>query len=88
MANDVSDTVRNSQSCSKERGTFTTNQHNLLIFPFDGPFELVEMDILGPQPRTKTGKRFILIITDRYSKLIRVIPHDPPPPPPRLPHVS
>lgn len=74
MANDVLDNVRNCQSCAQARGKLTTSQKHLHLFPSNGPFELVAMDILGPFPRTKSGKRYILVVTDRYSKLTRSIP--------------
>jgi hypothetical protein len=32
------------------------------------------MDILGPLPRTKHGNRFLLVITDRYSKVTKTVP--------------
>jgi hypothetical protein len=32
------------------------------------------MDILGPLPRTKHGNRFLLVISDRYSKVTKTIP--------------
>ena len=32
------------------------------------------MDILGPLPRTEREKRFLLVITDWFSKLTAVVP--------------
>lgn len=32
------------------------------------------MNIIEPLAKTKTGKRFIFLVTDRYSKLTRTIP--------------
>ena len=32
------------------------------------------MDILGPLPKTDHGNRFLLVITDRFSKLTRTVP--------------
>mgnify|MGYP003561719933 FL=1 len=32
------------------------------------------MDILGPLPKTEHGNRFLLVITDRFSKLTRTVP--------------
>ena len=31
------------------------------------------MDLIGPLKKTRTGKRFIFVITDRYSKLTRAV---------------
>jgi Integrase core domain len=32
------------------------------------------MDILGPLPKSKHGNRFLLVITDRYSKMTQTVP--------------
>jgi transposase InsO family protein len=32
------------------------------------------MDILRPIPRTKHGNRFLLVISDRYSKVTKTVP--------------
>lgn len=37
-------------------------------------FELVGMDIVGPFPRTTSGNRFMLVITDHHTKWAMVIP--------------
>lgn len=31
------------------------------------------MSILGPLPKTRTGSKYIVVVTDRYSKLTRAI---------------
>jgi Integrase zinc binding domain len=46
----------------------------LKLFPASGPLEYVSMDILGPLPKTDHGNRFLLVITDRFSKLTRMVP--------------
>ena len=38
------------------------------------PLQAISMDILGPLPRTERGKRFLLVITDRFSNLTAVVP--------------
>lgn len=38
------------------------------------PLYLVVIYILGPLPRTKSGHRFILLITYRFKKLTQSIP--------------
>jgi len=34
------------------------------------------MDLYGPLDKTAAGHRFILVITDRFTKLVRAIPMD------------
>jgi Integrase core domain len=46
----------------------------LKLFPAKGPLESVAMDILGPLPKSKHGNRFLLVITDRYSKVTQTVP--------------
>jgi hypothetical protein len=43
-------------------------------FPANGPLESVALDILGPLPRTRHGNRFLLVISDRYSKVTKTVP--------------
>jgi hypothetical protein len=46
----------------------------LKIFPANGHLESVAIDIIGPLPRTKHGNRFLLVISDRYSKVFKTVP--------------
>jgi len=39
-------------------------------FPATEPFASLFMDVLGPLTETKTGNAFLLIIVDRFSKLV------------------
>ena len=74
MANDIHKLVRSCQSCAKAKGAKHKHQHKLKLFPAAGPLEEVAMDILGPLPKSEAGNRFVLVITDRYSKMARAIP--------------
>jgi hypothetical protein len=44
------------------------------FFPPCAPLEFVGIDILGPLPETKRGNRFLLVMTDRFSKVTKVAP--------------
>jgi Integrase core domain len=46
----------------------------LKLFPPSVPLEFVAIDILGPLPTTKSGHQYLLIISDRSSKLTRAMP--------------
>jgi len=46
----------------------------LKLFPATDPFASLSMDLLGPPTETKTGNVFLLIIVDRFSKLVRAVP--------------
>ena len=74
MAVDVATTVRECTVCAKNRMKERTRTNYLKLFPASGPLEDVSMDLLGPLPKTQHGNRFLLVITDRFSKLTRTVP--------------
>ena len=47
--------------------------NRLRLFPATRPLESLAIDILGLLPKTKAGKRFLLVITDRFTKLTQVV---------------
>jgi hypothetical protein len=44
------------------------------LFPPSAPLEFVGIGILGPLRGTKRGNRFLLVITERFSKVTKVVP--------------
>lgn len=44
------------------------------LFRSSGPLELVTMEIVRPLPKTTNCHQLVIIITDRLSKLIGVVP--------------
>ena len=46
----------------------------LKLFPATAPLQDIAIDILGPLVMAKSGCEYLLVITDRYSKLTRAIP--------------
>lgn len=73
MANDVAEIINQCQSCARNRGHVKL-QRQLQLFPASGPLEFVALDILGPLPKTKKENLYVVVMTDRYSKLTRDIP--------------
>ena len=74
MALDAYHTVRKCSSCTRERITLRKHATHLSLFSAQAPLEYVAIDILGPLPKTTYGHRYLLCITDRYSKMVRTIP--------------
>ena len=74
MVADIYETVRQCNVCAQNRITERGKTNPLKLFPAKGPLESVAMDILGPLPKTKHGNRFLLVITDRYSKVTKTVP--------------
>jgi len=73
MTVDTYNTVRNCSDCAKERVRARARNTQLKLFPAAAPLEDVAMDLLGELVTTPRGKKHILVITDRFSKLVRVV---------------
>ena len=73
MTVDIHHLVENCVACAKNRMKEQKNVYPMRLFPATRPLEYVAMDILGPLPRTKHGMRFILVITDRFTKLTKTV---------------
>jgi Integrase zinc binding domain len=58
IAEDVYETVRKCDIFTRNRISEKRKTNLLKLFPANGPLESVDMDILGPLPRTKHGNRF------------------------------
>jgi Integrase zinc binding domain len=66
MAADVYETVKRCDVCARNRITERTRTNPLKLFPAKGTLE--------PLPKSKHGNRFLLVITDRYSKVTQTVP--------------
>ena len=74
MTVDIHHLVENCSACARNRMKEQKNVYPMRLFPATKPLEYVAMDILGPLPRTRHGMRFILVITDRFTKLTKTVP--------------
>lgn len=74
LAAGVTATVRNCSICARNNVKLRrqTNSHKQFIAT--KPFESVSIDILRPLPKSRRGKRFFLVITDRFSNLTAAFP--------------
>lgn len=68
LANVVLTTVKDWRSCAQD-GFKTKPNCKLQPFPADAPHEFVAIDILSLLLITKSGKKDVKIVIDRYSKL-------------------
>ena len=73
LAVDVASTVRGCRTCAMNRVKLRKHLNRLRLFPATRPLESLAIDILGPLPMTKAGKRFLLVITNRFTKLTQVV---------------
>ena len=74
MAVDVYNVVRNCVQCAQQRIKLRKHSGFMKLFPAKRPGEHVAIDILGPLPKTGSGFQYILVITDRFSKMTKVFP--------------
>lgn len=73
MTNNASATVCNCRSCAQDRKQGKLQGLLKLFFP-KGSLQFVGMDILGPPPKTEKGTRFVVVMTECYTKLRRFRP--------------
>jgi len=74
MASDVYDWVASCAACARDRIAPRRPTLMLKLFPATDPFSSLYMDLLGPLTETRAGNFFLLIIVDRFSKLVRAVP--------------
>ena len=74
MAADEYDWMASCASCARNRMAPRRRTEMLKLFPATDPFASLSMDLLGPLTETKAGNVFLLIIVDRFSKLVRAVP--------------
>jgi Integrase zinc binding domain len=70
MASDVA--VKNCTVCAKNSISERNRTNFLKLFPASEPLQYFAVDILGPIPKTEHGNRFLLLMTDRFSKMTRI----------------
>ena len=73
LAADVAAMVRGCRTCTMNRVKLRKHLNRLRLFPATRPLESLAIHILGPLPKMKTGKPFLLVITDRFSNLTQVV---------------
>ena len=73
LAADVASTVRGCRTCATNCIKLRKDLNRLSLFPATRPLESLAIDILGPLPKTNAGKRFLQVITDRFTKLAQVV---------------
>ena len=74
MAADIAATIRNCNTCAKNRLRLSKRSNKLALFPAMRPLEDVAIDLLGPLPTSNKGNKHLLVISCRFSKLIQLVP--------------
>jgi Integrase zinc binding domain len=74
MYREIEDAVRSCEQCARNNVQERIRVNKMQLFTAHEPLEFVAIDILGPPTKTPHGNRFLLVISDRFSKLTRTIP--------------
>ena len=74
MSVDCYTVVKHCEKCARNRVMLRKKQKNLRLFPATAPSESVAIHILGELLETPRGNLLLLVITDRFSKLVRTVP--------------
>ena len=67
-------TVRKYPTCAHDRVSFTKISNSLKLFPANCPLDSVSVDFYGRLPKSSAGNLYLLVITQRFSKLCRLVP--------------
>ena len=71
---DIVNWVHSCQTCQKRNPPQPSPQAPLGTIKAHRPFEKVSWDIMGPLPTTSRGCKYILVITDMFSKWVEAFP--------------
>lgn len=74
IAIDCYTTMNQCASCAKNKALLKKQRKRRHLFPAHGPLEFLAIDILGPFLKTPVGNLFVLMITNRDSKLAKKVP--------------
>lgn len=71
---DVEDWCKSCQACIAKKGPVGKGKSPLQIYNVGTPFQRVQMDILGPLPKTLSGNKFLLVVVDCFTKWVEAFP--------------
>lgn len=70
---DVENYVRSCDKCAQFKGRIPKRNMGSMEIP-SGPTQIISMDILGPVKKSSKGHKFILTITDHFSRFMQMYP--------------
>ena len=68
LRGDVSKWLKSCGPCQKRKRPTRTPRAPLVLFPVSEPLERIALDILGPLPETERGNKFVLVLSDYFTK--------------------
>ena len=74
MRRDIRKYVGSCHLCICTKAVRTAHQDCLRPRKTKKPWETIALDLMGPYPRSDTGKKFILVVTDLFSRWVEAFP--------------
>ena len=74
LRNDVTLWIRQCDVCKKTKGSVTKTRGPLGKMQCGAPWDRLSTDILGPLPESHKGNKYILVVTDYFTKWVEIFP--------------
>ncbi len=74
LQTDVRSYVAGCETCSKRKGPIPRKRAPMQIVRSGYPFERIAIDILGPLPQTAKGNKYVVVISDYFTKWTEALP--------------
>ena len=71
---DVKDAVQRCDRCQRQNHPISKHQAPIDTIESEYPFQKISWDIMGPLPATTRGYKYILVVTDLFSKWVEAFP--------------
>ena len=74
LKEDVVAYVKGCATCAKHKKPVRTPKAPMGTIPVGGPWDVLALDYIGPLPLTPRGNKYILVLTDLFTKYVEVLP--------------
>ena len=74
MGREVRQYVKRCPICNTRKSRRTDGDAQQLPREPTTPFDVIALDVMGPYPRSPKGRRFLLVVTDVFTKWVEAFP--------------